>query len=807
MLPISTERRTTSESEDGGALASNRMTNSLNEFDWVAAAKTVASGAAGVFNCANDTTEFKDEFFDNGELLSPTMMCTRGARRQRSERHIPYNTGDGDDTELTPDLERATRDIDAEAIGGMSTLTPLSANPLPPTMEPSVKATETNTWDELYATNENNLPDERDDDRIVLNDDSQKSLHAPDNNKKRRITVGAIVLLAVVLLAVGVVVPLVLGRTGSSSAEQNDFIYSNANAGESDIGDGDNLHIPPSPLPTSSYAPTEGVEQTTNDENTNDESQYTPIFLDISTSTLHPTPSVSESPISHAQHSNVPVTTTVPPTQSTIMASSRPTSSGNEPAPSSTSLSWEEGLFSDDPPTIGKTSTPTSAAIEPTESPSVRPSTPNPTSSAAMKNPSLRPATVKPSSLSITSSPSTESPITGQPATFELTEATPEPTPSTERPITGQPTSLAPTVTTPKPTLSTESPTTDQPISLAPTVTTPKPTRSPTSLAPTDATPNPTRSTAAFAANDEAPELNFSQPTESRLTIELQTDKHGDETSWTLYSVDPDTNAQITVVATKEENTYQPFEQDSIELSLNPGKYRFTLKDAYGDGFCCSNGSDGSYAISIDGRELIRGGFYRFEVSHDILVRTEAELTMSDRDKEWLEAHNSRRKIWHERHDKTYVPLHWSKSLAADAFSWAEELLGDCDIPGISHESNVSEGENLAKAVSSTVGFMGQFYPPENMLKRWVDQEETWGYPKNAHLTQALWRASRYVGCGDAVKNYNDGSICRVQVCRYATSGNCAMGSFDAKEGDNWLAPMLMERSGCGPDCPPEGCF
>ena len=55
-----------------------------------------------------------------------------------------------------------------------------------------------------------------------------------------------------------------------------------------------------------------------------------------------------------------------------------------------------------------------------------------------------------------------------------------------------------------------------------------------------------------------------------------------------------------------------------------------------------------------------------------------------------------------------------------------------------------------------------------------------------------LWRSSRYLGCGDAVRNYDDGAICRVQVCRYVRAGNCVMGSFDASEGDNWLVPMLM---------------
>ena len=108
--------------------------------------------------------------------------------------------------------------------------------------------------------------------------------------------------------------------------------------------------------------------------------------------------------------------------------------------------------------------------------------------------------------------------------------------------------------------------------------------------------------------------------------------------------------------------------------------------------------------------------------------------------------------------------------------------------------------ENLAKNKgwdgAEQLG-MGKLYPPENIMRRWVDLEEFWGYPANAHLTQSLWRASRYLGCGDSYRDYPDGQVCRVQVCRYVRAGNCAMNSFQAKSGDNWLKPMLMGKSYC----------
>ena len=92
--------------------------------------------------------------------------------------------------------------------------------------------------------------------------------------------------------------------------------------------------------------------------------------------------------------------------------------------------------------------------------------------------------------------------------------------------------------------------------------------------------------------------------------------------------------------------------------------------------------------------------------------------------------------------------------------------------------------------------------PHQQIVNRWVDREEFVEYPENAHLTQALWRATRYLGCGDAAKFYEDGSVCRVQVCRYVRTGNCSMGSYNPKVGNNWLIPMLMGK------CVAEtGCF
>ena len=257
--------------------------------------------------------------------------------------------------------------------------------------------------------------------------------------------------------------------------------------------------------------------------------------------------------------------------------------------------------------------------------------------------------------------------------------------------------------------------------------TTPVPTQQSSVSNPTSSSSSSSLASSTSAQNDNNLDLSSSETTttmttttttttttQSCLTIELQTDQHGEETSWTLHLVNEQTGALSKLITSVDTNSYGPNEKDVMELYLDPGKYRFTLKDSYGDGFCCSNGSAGYYILSLDGKELINGGYYRFTQSYDILVGYDPTLTMSERDIQWVEAHNVRRMDWHTRNGKSYVPLVWSAELAKDAYNWAQVLVQHCD-EETWHETSVSEGENLAQNIGSSNSKYGQLYPPDNV--------------------------------------------------------------------------------------------
>ena len=295
------------------------------------------------------------------------------------------------------------------------------------------------------------------------------------------------------------------------------------------------------------------------------------------------------------------------------------------------------------------------------------------------------------------------------------------------------------------------------------------------------------------------------------LTLELQTDKHGEDVSWEFREVMSPT---LFKRFKKSEAPYTVYSYDKVDVCVQNGKeYIFLIKDAYGDGLCQPDTGRkcGYYKLYLKGKVLVHGSYYGTKNTHLINVGYDPASSLSSRYVQFLRAHNTRRRTWHEMYNVSYVPLRWSPMLAEESRQWAEVLLDECNLNDIKHEPNVYEGENLAKNKGEEYDkdgkpSWGQLYKPENIVRRWVDREIGWAYPDNAHLTQSLWRASRYMGCGEAVKDWIGGK-CRTQVCRYAKAGNCDMTRFDATEGENWLTPMLSASSPCEPSCPPEGCF
>lgn len=158
----------------------------------------------------------------------------------------------------------------------------------------------------------------------------------------------------------------------------------------------------------------------------------------------------------------------------------------------------------------------------------------------------------------------------------------------------------------------------------------------------------------------------------------------------------------------------------------------------------------------------------------------------------WLELHNQRRKKYSAMYGYEYIPMMWSRVIARSAQTYANLLAtGRCS--DYHHDPSNQWGENLA--------YIKGMDSPEKVLTMWVEGElldqNAMLTGRNLHMTQVLWRATHYVGCGTA-RN----SECYLYVCRYVTPGNC---NLDAT---TWLSDTMQAISPCLPRCPPgEGCF
>ena len=290
--------------------------------------------------------------------------------------------------------------------------------------------------------------------------------------------------------------------------------------------------------------------------------------------------------------------------------------------------------------------------------------------------------------------------------------------------------------------------------------------------------------------NDTSPALHQQQSRRrlgcSNVKIQFKVDKYGKETTVSLVG-----NGRTQLKSAKDVGAYQT---KTMQKCVSPGRYTIKLVDS--DGLCCSNGK-GYYKMWVDGQLVVSGGYFLGSKAHTVQIGKNWQAYMTYRDKQWLNSHNSRRRKYNG--GQGYVPLRWSRSLASQAKTYANRLGNNCKSGSLSHASGLGVGENLAK--NQGTGTWGSMYDTDKIMKRWVEDELSWSYPKNAHMTQVVWRATQYVGCGESLKTYSGNHRCRVQVCRYVKAGNCGV------RNGNWRAVAWDDDSACGDDCPGEGCF
>jgi hypothetical protein len=178
---------------------------------------------------------------------------------------------------------------------------------------------------------------------------------------------------------------------------------------------------------------------------------------------------------------------------------------------------------------------------------------------------------------------------------------------------------------------------------------------------------------------------------------------------------------------------------------LPAGNYQLVVTDAGEDGLYVDG--KGSFVVDIDGTVILVGGRFRGpEITHDIIVGFDAN--MSEKDKAFLDAHNSKRKTFHENQGVVYRPLAWSADLAAGASAWAKERAKTCTE---SPKGSGRFGQNIA---SQKLVKPEAERAPGTVVSWWTNNfnpsQVEWG--TNLQPGSAVyWRAALYVGCASEV--------------------------------------------------------
>mmetsp|Transcript_24811 Transcript_24811/g.55595 ORF Transcript_24811/g.55595 Transcript_24811/m.55595 type:complete len:492 (+) Transcript_24811:256-1731(+) len=223
-------------------------------------------------------------------------------------------------------------------------------------------------------------------------------------------------------------------------------------------------------------------------------------------------------------------------------------------------------------------------------------------------------------------------------------------------------------------------------------------------------------------------------------------------------------------------------------VCLSNGRYRLRLESEFN--------AITRYWVYINDEEVLRGPAINSSIKFHI-IRVGYNPTLSTRELEWLEGHNSRRQDFHESNGKEFRPLKWSEKLAQQAQESADAIIANnCKYTGSS--GSVGENKSLRRHSRSS-----NIPEPDIILKNWIDNKIDREYPDNFTMTGAVWRGSRWIGCAESTGMNDEGFFCHATSCRYSRPGNCSIGSFD-----NWLDAVLDDASMCGAVCPDsvEGC-
>jgi hypothetical protein len=268
------------------------------------------------------------------------------------------------------------------------------------------------------------------------------------------------------------------------------------------------------------------------------------------------------------------------------------------------------------------------------------------------------------------------------------------------------------------------------------------------------------------------------------VDIIVKTDSYGKETGYKFARI-----STGKVLVNKPQGSLGNTAIYENNLLLEEDYYQLTLTDKFNG---LENG--GYFSVSVNGEEVVFGDKWNTanKPKLEYTIAVGYSPTLSARDRQWLKAHNTRRKEYHEKGGTTYRPLVWSTELAEAASDWVDEVSPTCQII---REQGIVEGENMSTRKSN----VAKNESPEILLTRWVDKPLAAGksYPENSSMTQALWRGTRYVGCKDKLTFLSSTLRCYVSICRYARAGNCAMGQY---KGD-WKEGVLADRTRCGPAC------